>query len=331
VRTLDSSGLSLGYLLPTRDAVLDGQKTAAPLLALAEQAEALGFDAIWVGDGPLARPRHDPLAMLGALAARTEHAFLGTGVLIAALRPALLLAQTAATLDQIAEGRLVLGVGAGFPFPETERQFQAVGVPYEGRLARMTETIGAMRALWDDPGGPIDYTGTHLKLTGVALQPAPFRTGGPPIWLAGAGATAEQRVGDIADGWLPYSPSAELYAEGHERVRIASDRAGRQTPPLAGLYVTVALDRSEAAARARLRENVERYYGQPLELVSLIQAMYAGSPSGLAAWLEPYIRAGARHIVLRVSDEDATRGLRAAGEAREIIMSTLAPITKEPG
>ena len=330
MRTLDPSRLSVGYLLPTRDTVVAGQPAAAHLLALGEEAEAMGFDAIWAGDGPLARPRHDALAMLAALAARTERVFLGTGVLIAALRPALLLAQTAATVDQIAEGRLLMGVGAGFPYPETERQFEAVGVPYAERLSRMAETVAAMRALWADPGTPVDYSGSHLKLEGVELQPAPFRPGGPPIWLAGAGEAAERRVGRIADGWLPYPPSAETYAEGYERVRIASEEAGREEAPFAGLYVTVALNRSEEVAQTRLKKNVERYYGAPLELVGLIQAMYAGTPEGLVSWLEPYVRAGARHIVLRVSDEDPKRGLRAAAEAREIVMDTLAELTREP-
>ena len=74
--------------------------------------------------------------MLTALAARTDRVVLGTAVLLGALRPALLLAQTASTIDLISEGRFILGLGAGFPFPETERQFQAIGVPYAGRVGR---------------------------------------------------------------------------------------------------------------------------------------------------------------------------------------------------
>ncbi len=71
-------------------------------------------------------------------------------------------------------------------------------------------------------------------------------------------------------------------------------------------------------AHRRLRANVERYYRQPLELISAVQATYAGTPEGLREWLEAYVHAGARHIVLRVSDEDAERGLDAAAEAGEL-------------
>ncbi|MGC2372847.1 MAG: LLM class flavin-dependent oxidoreductase [Solirubrobacteraceae bacterium] len=327
MRTLNPDTLSIGYVLPTRDAVTQGQPAAAPLLALGERAEMLGFDAIWLGDGPLARGRHDALSMIAALAARTERVFLGTGVLIAALRSALLLAQAAATVDQIAQGRLLLGIGAGFPFPETERQFKAVGVPYAGRVGRMTETIAAMRALWADPGEAVHYNGRHITLDGVALAPVPHRRGGPPVWLAGAGETAERRVGEIAEGWLPYSHTAELYAAGWERVREAAEQAGRERPPLAGLYATVALDARTEIAQQRLQSNIERYYEQPFELMRMIQAMYAGTPEGLTAWLAPYVQAGARHIVLRVSDEDPERGLEIVGETLATILVELGAIS----
>jgi alkanesulfonate monooxygenase SsuD/methylene tetrahydromethanopterin reductase-like flavin-dependent oxidoreductase (luciferase family) len=317
---IDAEQLSVGYLVPTRDAVRLGRPAALPLIALGERAEELGFDAVWVGDSPLARPRHDAMSMLAALAVRTERAALGTAVLLAALRPPLLLAQAAATVDQLAQGRLILGLGAGFPYPETERQFAGIGVPYAGRIRRMEETIAAIRALWAKPGQPVSYHGDHLHLDQVALAPGPHREGGPPIWLAGAGEAAERRVGAIADGWLPYPPTAELYARGWEGVREAAVRAGRTGAAASGLYVTVALDPSKAAAQRRLRRNVERYYEQPLERVSAIQAMYAGTADGFRDWLARYLAAGARHVILRVADEDAERGLDAAAEARAAVI-----------
>jgi alkanesulfonate monooxygenase SsuD/methylene tetrahydromethanopterin reductase-like flavin-dependent oxidoreductase (luciferase family) len=323
MRTLDPNRLSIGYLLPTRDAITLGRPQAGPLLALGERAEELGFDAIWAGDSPLARARHDALLLLAALAARTERAMLGTAVLLGALRPPLLLAQAAATLDLIAEGRLILGLGAGFPYPETERQFEAIGVPYAGRVGRLSETIAAVRALWLSDGEPVSFAGRHLRLAEIGLQPCPHRPGGPPVWLAGAGEAAERRVGRIADGWLPYPPTAELYAEGLARVTAAAAEAGRDRPPVAGLYVTICLDDSPAVAEERLRRNIERYYEQPLELMRMIQAMYAGTPEGLVTWLEPYVRAGAGHIVMRVADEDAERGLEAADIGRRLVLERL--------
>jgi hypothetical protein len=107
----------------------------------------------------------------------------------------------------------------------------------------------------------------------------------------------------VADGWLPYHPTAELYADGWHRVR-AQGRA-----VTAGLYVTVALDQSVDTARARLRTTVERWYGRPFEMVSARQAMFAGTPAGFRDWLAPYLDAGAGHVVLRAADDDPRRGL----------------------
>ena len=314
--------ISIGYLMPTRDAITLRRPEAAPLIALGARAEALGFDAVWVGDGPLARPRHDGLLMLAALAARTERVALGTAVLLAALRPALLLAQAVSTLDQIAEGRLILGLGAGFPFPETERQFEAVGVPYAGRVGRMTETIAAMRLLWAHPGEPCHVAGRHIVLDGVELEPGPRRAGGPPVWLAGAGARAARRVGEIADGWLPYLPSVEEYACALERVRAAARAAARRSPH-PGLYATVAIGPSARVAEERLRLYIERYYNQPLEVISSLQATYAGTPEGAAEWIWSYLDAGARHVVLRPADENSERGLEAAADVRERLAAAL--------
>src|SRR5271163_3140181 len=123
----------IGYLLPTREQVMQGKPEAAPLLALAEKAEGLGFDSIWVGDSLLARPRHDPLTLLAAVAARTKRVALGTAVLLPALRNPVVLAQQVATLDQIAEGRIILGIGIATDLPNIRAEFTAAGVPFEKR------------------------------------------------------------------------------------------------------------------------------------------------------------------------------------------------------
>jgi alkanesulfonate monooxygenase SsuD/methylene tetrahydromethanopterin reductase-like flavin-dependent oxidoreductase (luciferase family) len=322
MRMLDPDVLSFGYLLPTRDAVTLARPHAEPLLAAGELAESLGFDAVWAGDSPHARPRHDALLMLAALAARTQRVGLASGVLLAALRSPLLLAQAAATLDQIAAGRLVLGLGAGFPLPATENEFRVVGVPYAGRVGRLAETIAALRALWQAPGAPVSFSGRHIELHDVVLEPPPRRPGGPPIWLAGADEAAERRVGRLADGWLPYLPSAELYADGWARVQASAAEAERPAP-LPGLYATVALDDSEAVAHERMRRYVERYYGVPVAAIQAIQATYAGSADGVRQWLERYVQAGARHIVLRAANDDFRSGLHEAARARDLLAGSV--------
>src|SRR3982751_1204306 len=129
----------LGYLLPTREQIMEGKPDAAPLLALATGAEAEGYDSIWVGDSLLARPRHDPLTLLAAVAARVPRVELGTAVLLPALRNPVVLAQQVATLDQISEGRVILGVGIASDFPNIRSESVAAGVPFEKRVGRLLE------------------------------------------------------------------------------------------------------------------------------------------------------------------------------------------------
>jgi alkanesulfonate monooxygenase SsuD/methylene tetrahydromethanopterin reductase-like flavin-dependent oxidoreductase (luciferase family) len=310
--------LKFGYLLPTRDAVAAGRPGTGPLLDLARTAEAAAFDSLWVGDSPMARPRHEPLTLLAATAAVTERVQLGTAVLLATLRSPLLLAHEAATLDVISDGRLILGVGAGFALPATEQQSRAFDVPYRGRFGRFEETIEILRRTWASRGEPVSFDGRHFQLDGAQLPFEPAQPGGPPLWLPGSSGAALDRAGSLADGWLPYIPSAAAYAAALERVAAAAAAAARPVPT-AGLYVTLALDED-------LRAGVERYYGYPLEAVSQVQAMRAGAADELCEWLQGYIEAGAKHIVLRVVSEQPHEALEAVAE---LVVSRLRPAIKE--
>src|SRR5262249_26901620 len=107
----------IGYLLPTRENIMQGEPQAVPLLDLAMRAGDLGFDSIWVGDSLTARPRHEPFTLLAAVAARVPRVEIGTAVLLPALRNPVLLAHQVATLDQVAEGRFIFGVGIAADVP----------------------------------------------------------------------------------------------------------------------------------------------------------------------------------------------------------------------
>src|SRR5579875_298241 len=191
--------LRIGYLLPTRERIMEGHPETATLLRLAERAEGLGYDSVWVGDSVLARPRHDPLTLLAAVAARTGKVALGTAVLLPALRNPVLLAHQAATIDQISAGRLILGVGIASDLPNIRAEFAACGVPFERRVGRMLEGLRLMRALWT--GKPVDWQG-RWTVTGGDLAPIPARPGGPPIWAAGSTPAALERIGRHFDGCM---------------------------------------------------------------------------------------------------------------------------------
>ena len=98
----------IGYLLPTRENIMEGRPEGKLLLALATRAEGIGYDSLWVGDSLLARPRHEPLTLLAAVAGCTSKVKLGTAVLLPALRNPVVMAHQVATLDQVSEGRVIL-------------------------------------------------------------------------------------------------------------------------------------------------------------------------------------------------------------------------------
>jgi alkanesulfonate monooxygenase SsuD/methylene tetrahydromethanopterin reductase-like flavin-dependent oxidoreductase (luciferase family) len=273
--------LRVGIMLPSRETAMTGKHDARGLVEFARAAEEAGFDSVWVGDSLLARTRADPMSILGAVAAVTQRVELGTAALIAPLRHPLLAAAQAATVDQLSAGRLVLGVGAGAPLPESRREFEAVGVPFAGRGRRLDEMVALWRETWSARG---EFA--------AALPPA--RPGGPPVWLAG-GDTAKviERVSAGYDGWLPYLPDPNAYARAWDRIRA---QAVRELTP--GLYATVNL--SGSRADDQLDDYMRAYYGQPLEVMRYVQAIRGGSVEECLDWLARYVDAGARHLILRI-------------------------------
>ena len=307
--------VQFGLLLPTREAVMSGRLETAPLLTLAERAEAAGFDAVWIGDSVTARPRHEPLTLLAAVAARTRRVRLGTAVLLPALRHPVVLAHVVGTLDRVAEGRVILGVGIAADMPAIRKEFAAAGVPWERRVGRFLETLAVCRALWSHDG--VSFAGKHFTLQDVTMEPKPHRAGGPPIWIGGSGPTALREAARF-DAWFPTGPSVEFFAERFPEIQAAARAAGRPPDAVTGAaYVTLAIDADRAAAERRLHGFLETYYAAPARVLLARQACYAGPIAGAVEWLQRWIDAGASHLALRFAggdqlaqvDETATRVL----------------------
>lgn len=298
----------IGVLVPSREAFLKREYDPAPLLRFGEHAEALGFDSLWVGDSPLARPRFDPLTLLAALAARTSRARLGTAILLPVLRHPLLLAHSLATLDRIASGRLIVGIGAGAAVPSTHAELASVGVPFAERLSRLRESVRMWRALWNARDGDspaAGFSGRHWTLETTELLPSPTN-GRIPVWYGGFGERMLRFTAEELDGWFPTAASPAAYARGREVLESAARRAARPEDAVErALYVTVTADRDPARAVATQQRFAEAYYGAPLEAVATIQAFRAGTLDDCIAELREFIAAGARHVVLRFGTLDA--------------------------
>lgn len=304
----------IGYLLPTREGVMEGRHEAVPIIDLAERAETCGLDSVWIGDSLLAKPRHDPLVMLAAIAGRTKTIEMGTAVLLPLLRNPVLLAQQLATLDQAAEGRCIVGIGIGNDLPSVRDEFAAVGVPFEKRVGRLIEMFQLCKALWS--GEPVDWDG-RWRLQGAVLGPMPHTEGGPAIWAAGNPPNALKRCGRYFDGWFPGGPSdAAVWAERWAEVQGHARDAGRDPGGLTGAaYLNLSIDDDKAAADDRLNHYLEQYYLQPAEVMRRWQGTYTGPQAGVIDWLMGFVDGGATHFALRIIG-DHQRNIEIAAHIR---------------
>ncbi|HET6610117.1 MAG TPA: LLM class flavin-dependent oxidoreductase [Rhodopila sp.] len=291
----------VGYLLPTRESIMEGRPETGPLLDLAARARDHGFDSVWIGDSLTARPRHDPLTLLAAVAGRVPGLTLGTAVLLPALRNPVLLAHQVATLDQLSEGKLILGVGFAADRPNIRAEFAAAGVPFEHRIGRMLEGLRLCKALWS--GQPTDWDG-RWQMSHATVAPTPARPGGPSLWIGGNMPASLVRAGRHFDGWFPIAPSAPDFAGGLKTVRQVATDNGRDPASIAGaMYLTISLDDDRAVAEARLNRFLEAYYAVPAEQTRRRQAHYCGPVEGLKPWLDAYVAAGASHLILRFAGD----------------------------
>lgn len=290
---------AFGLLLPTREAVMS-QATPdfGKIYALAERAEALGFDSIWVGDSVLARPRFEPLTTLAAMAARTKRVKIGTAVLLPALRQPVVLANEIANLDHVSGGRLILGLGIGGAGPANAGEFTACGLSITHRVGLFEEGVSLMRRLWS--GEEVSFQGRHFQVDTAHLGLCPLQQPHPALWLAGSVDNAWRRVLRLGDGWFPNPASPEVFATGWERLVALGAEVGQDAQTLHRcVYTTLTIDEDVNRAERDIRTFVETYYGTSFDAMARGSGFCAGTAERCAAWVNGFIAAGAQTIVVR--------------------------------
>ncbi len=295
--------LQLGYLLPTRENVMLGRHDTDLLLDGARRAQQLGFDSVWVGDSLLARPRHDPLTLLAAVAGAVPGLYLGTAVLLPVLRNPVVLAQQLATLDQLSGGKLIVGAGIGADTPTIRQEFTAAGVPFEQRVGRFMEAFRLCRALWQGSDEPVNWQG-RWHVVDASLAPLPKQPGGPPVWLGTGAEAGIRRAARHYQGWFPLGPDLTTFSTRRDLYQQAAEEAGRG-PLATAVYLTVAVDNDAERANQAIDTYLQSYYNVPAEVMRSVQACFGGPLEATLEFIRSFHRAGAGHIVLRLVGDHA--------------------------
>lgn len=213
---------------------------------LAIEAERLGFESIWLPEhshiplegsqragnlAPEYELLYEPFVALAAMSSVTNRIRLGTAVTLLPIRDPLWLAKTVGTLDQIADGRIELGVGYGW----LEREITEHGVDFSSRRSRAREYLDVINRMWSSDG-VFEYSGEFVKVGPTRIEPKPVQRPRPPIHIgAGLGPRTLRDIVDFADGWIPlgrFSPDAEKI----EEVRAAPSDGRQLQVTLYGEY-----------------------------------------------------------------------------------------------
>ena len=285
--------------------VADRTFDADAFRAYLRRAEELGFESGWTQEQVLgSSPRLSPNETLAYAFACTERLRLGCAVYVTPLHIPAHLAHSLATLDQLSRGRLEVGVGSG----GRNRPFAAFGLDGDAHIARFTEGIRLVKALWTED--KIDFDGRFWQLEGASMEPKPFQKPGPPLWFGGGHPNAIKRAVKYGDGFFGAgSSTTAAFADQVKVLRDVLAEAGRADFRIAK-RIYVAIDDDGDAARRRAADGLAYIYGRRgMEAVAV-----AGTPEECVAGVREVADAGAELIQFATFADQAEQMERLAAE-----------------
>lgn len=276
----------------------DGEFSPAEFRAYFQRAESFGvYDGAWAQEMPLsAAPQLAPLEAMTYAAACTSSLRLGCTVFVTTLHSPVHLAKDLASLDQISGGRVEVGVGSGGP----RRPFAAFGMSADRYVARFTEGIRLMKALWTEPS--VTFDGDFWQLKDAAMEPKPYQKPHPRLWFGGSAEAAVRRGVRLCDGFFGAGSSpTEAFASQVSVARGALAGLGRRAGFGPGEFpvakrVYIGIDPADARrARQRMNDALARMYGQRVPAIE--SAAVAGTLPDCVAAVRAVIDAGAELVL----------------------------------
>ena len=270
----------------------DGEFDPGTFQAYFARAEELGFDSAWAQEGMLA-----PASQLGSIetmtfaAACTQRIRLGCAVFVSTLHSPVYLAKSVSTLDQLSHGRIEVGVGTG----GKNRPFAAFGMEPARYVARFTEGIALMKALWTEP--QVTFDGEFWQLKDAPMEPHPVQKPYPPLWFGGASEAALRRAVRLGDGF--FGAGSTPTAAFAEQVQIVRDALGKAARPAEDFPIAkrvyIAIDSDTGRARGRINAALEGIYGRRVPAIEA--AAIAGTAADCVRELQQVAAAGAELIL----------------------------------
>lgn len=227
-------------------------------------------------------PWYEPLTLMAAIASRTQRLRLATGVLIAPLRPAALLAKTIATLDVLSGGRVDLGIGVGWQ----REEYEAEGLDFDARWGMVDDHVRLLRSLWENV--PASFSGGDIAFERLYSVPQPAQRR-LPVWFGvRASDRNARRIAELGDGWLPIIRDPAEIGGGVARIREAMIEHGRDPARLAvRAQLPVATDSGGRPSIAATLENLDETLAAGVTHIEFMTAVFAPA----AADIEPFLRA----------------------------------------
>jgi probable F420-dependent oxidoreductase len=271
------------------------------------RAEELGYHGAWAQESPLgAGTQLSAMEIMTYAAACTTRLRLGTTVFVSTLHIPVHLANSLSTLDQLSGGRLDVGVGTGGP----HRAFAAFGMSKDRYVARFTEGIALMKALWTQPS--VTFDGEFWQLKDAAMEPKPRQKPHPPLWFGGSSEVTARRAVRLGDGFFGAgSSTTSAFKEQVDIVRNEATSQGKAGFPIAKrVYITV--DDDAARARERLNAGLARVYGR--RVAAIEAAGVAGTPDECVKGVREVVDAGAGMVLFTAVDDLLGQAERIAAE-----------------